>query len=57
VVRIRKAIDHKILVIAPYCVVTGSHVAMVTEHLNQPIVATDGSPRVWERNLIGKLSL
>jgi hypothetical protein len=57
VLRIRKTIDDEILITAPHRVVTGRDVPVITEHLNQPIVATDGSARGWERNLMWKLSL
>lgn len=57
VLRIRKTIDDEILVIAPHSVVTGRDVAVITEHLDQPIVTTDRLASVWERDLIRKLSL
>jgi aromatic ring-opening dioxygenase LigB subunit len=57
VLRIRKTINHEILVIAPHYVVTRRHVAVITEHLNQPIVTTDRLASGWERDLIRKLSL
>ena len=54
--RVGKTIDDEILVTASHGVMTGRDVAVFTEHLNQPIVATDGL-RGWKRDLIRKVSL